>query len=146
MKKAAVTLESLDKKIETSIETLDKKIETLDKKIETSIESLDKKIDMIDFKFEKKIDLLDKKIEGNTFEIRQMSKEFVDFVNFMKENVMLRDETKDRINERVDTKFTKYTSDQFEFQDHVGKRCENVEHETLVLQHRVTLIEKHLDM
>jgi hypothetical protein len=135
MKKAAVTLESLDKKIETSIETLDKKIETLDKKI-----------DMIDFKFEKKIDLLDKKIEGNTFEIRQMSKEFVDFVNFMKENVMLRDETKDRINERVDTKFTKYTSDQFEFQDHVGKRCENVEHETLVLQHRVTLIEKHLDM
>jgi hypothetical protein len=135
MKKAAVTLETLDKKIETSIETLDKKIETLDKKI-----------DMIDFKFEKKIDLLDKKIEGNTFEIRQMSKEFVDFVNFMKENVMLRDETKDRINERVDTKFTKYTSDQFEFQDHVGKRCENVEHETLALQHRVTLIEKHLDM
>lgn len=119
-------------------------LEILDKKIETSIASLDKKIDKIDFKFEAKIDALDKKIEANTFEIKQMSLEFVDFVNFMKENVMLRDETKDYIDERVDAKFSNHTWNQLDFQDQVARRCENNEHENLGLHHRVARLEKHV--
>ena len=65
---------------------------------------------------------------------------FNELMDFLKEHMLLKGDL-DRI---VDTKFSKYTSDQFEFQDHVGKRCENVEHETLALQHRVTIIEKHV--
>lgn len=121
MKKGAVTLESLDKKIETSIESLDKKLET-------SIGGLDNKINLLDSRFDR------------------FEKHVSEFFDFIRENMMLRKETQDYVDERIDAKFTKYTSDQFEFQDHVGKRCENVEHETLALQHRVTLIEKHIGM
>ena len=91
-----------------------------------------------------RLESLDEKIEANTLGQKQMFTEFVDFVNFVKEHVMLRDETQKYMNERVDTKFSKYTSDQFEFQDRVGKRCENNEQENLILHHRVTLIEKHI--
>ncbi|OGL99396.1 hypothetical protein A2318_01095 [Candidatus Uhrbacteria bacterium RIFOXYB2_FULL_45_11] len=115
MKKATVTLESLDSRADVH----NSKIEALDKKIETSIKALDTRFD-------------------------RLEKYVSEFFDFIRENMMLRKETQEYVDERIDTKFTKYTSDQFEFQDHVGKRCENVEHETLALQHRVTLVEKHI--
>src|SRR3989338_2225264 len=118
MKKATVTLESLDKKIDSvefTVESLNKKIDS----VEFTVESLDKRIDRLDLNFH-------------------------DFADFIRENMMLRNETQEYIDDRIETKFSKYTSDQLEFQDNIGKRCENVEHETLALHHRVVLVEKHI--
>lgn len=162
MKKPAVSLESLDARFEnldakfesldnkidisisfldTKIDLLDKKIDLIDFKFEKKIDSLDKKIDTIDFKFDSKIDALDKKIDTKFDESDRNLNELFDFI---KENMMLRTEIKDYVDDRIESKFTKYASDQFEFQDRVGKRCENNEQENLILHHRVTLIEKHV--
>ncbi len=121
MKKVPVTLESLDKKIETSVRALNNKIET-------SSQRLDSRMD----RFETRMDRFEKRVE--------------EFFDFIKENMMFRNEARDYTDRRIEEKFTKYSSDQCEFQDHLGKRCENVEHETLALQHRVTLVEKHVGM
>ena len=69
---------------------------------------------------------------------------FGELMNFLMENMMVKSEITQYVDNRIDTKFTKYTSDQFEFQDKVGKQCETNTNENLAMNQRVTLIEKHI--
>lgn len=121
------------------------------KKIILTLESLDKKINMIDAKFEEKISFRDKVFADFNAKIRnfdskhssafeQVAYRLEELLVFLKEHMLMKED----IEGIIDAKFSKYTSDQFEFQDQVGKRCKNNEEENLILHHRVTLIEKHI--
>lgn len=132
------------------------------KKQLVTLESLDKKVDKIDAKFESKITVLNGEIKKERFNREKVfadmeqrlrkfksetrtTMELIDFrfnelMDFLKEYMLLKGD----IERIIDAKFIKYTSDQFEFQDRVGKRCENNEFENLALHHRVTRIEKRI--
>ncbi len=157
MKKVVETIERVGKKVNhlgkevkhlgTKVVVLEIKVDQIGTKLdilETRFDTLGTKVDKLETRFgnlEIKVDKIDSNL--NDFKTYFEDK-FSELVTFLTENIMLRDETEQRTNDRIDTKFTKYTSDQFEFQDKVGKQCETNTNENLAMNQRVTLIEKHI--
>jgi hypothetical protein len=63
LQKTDVSINRLDKKIDTSVGRLDASVERLDKKIDISVERLDASIERLDEKIDVSVERLDKKID-----------------------------------------------------------------------------------